>query len=249
MTLSLPWLSTLFFVAIRLGTVLLFTPIQAIRQLPVPTRLILIFIFSLLIVNYIPVGEVIDNNRMVLGGVAEFSNGLILSTSIYAAFAVFQIAGQILDNETGMNSLAVFNPGEHSQEPLTSHLLSMLAVFMFFSMDGHLWLFKGLTYSFFIIPPGSTTLFSGFAPIIKQFGFMFTMAFMLASPIVLMLLAIDLCGGVITRNMPQINTYFLTLPVKIMLGLFLLAMTLNYISPLTNKIFERCFHTWQEVMS
>ncbi len=249
MTLSLSWLTCLLFITIRLGTVLLFTPIQAIRQLPVHTRLILIFIFSLLLINYVPNQETVNDNPLLLGGIVEFSNGLILAASLYAAFAVFQIAGQIIDNEIGLNSLAVFNPNEHSQEPLTSHLLSMLAVLFFFGLDGHLWLFKGLAYSFVMIPPGSLALFAGFTPVLKQFGFMFTLALMIASPIVAGLLAIDLCGGIITRNMPQISTYFLILPIKILVGLILLALMLNYINPLAHTVFENCFHTWQELMS
>jgi flagellar biosynthetic protein FliR len=249
MNLSLPWLTNLLYISIRMGTVILFIPIQAIRQLPIHIRLLLIFIFSILLVYFVPSRNDLVNDSILLGGIAEFSNGLILVVSLYAAFAVFQIAGQVIDNEIGLNSLAIFNPSEHSQEPLTSHLLSMLAVLFFFSLDGHLWLFKGLAYSFVIIPPGTIALFAGFTPVIKQFGFMFTMALMIASPIILALLAIDLCGAIITRNMPQINTYFLTLPIKIVLGLFLLAMLLNYINPLSNIVFERCFQTWQEIMS
>lgn len=249
MTISLTWLTALLFTTIRLGTVLLFTPIQAIRQLPVHTRLLFIFIFSMLLINYVPNSESLNNKNILIGSIAEFSNGLILATSIYAAFAVFQIAGQLIDNETGLNSLAIFNPSEHTQEPVTSHLLSMLAVLFFFGLDGHIWLFKGLAYSFVIIPPGTIALFSGFTPVIKQFGFMFTMALMIASPLILALLAIDLCGAVITRNMPQISTYFLTLPIKILVGLILLSMMLNYINPITSSVFERCFQTWQEFMS
>ncbi|MFI4963282.1 MAG: flagellar biosynthetic protein FliR [Legionellales bacterium] len=249
MTLSLPWLNTLFFIVIRLGTLLLFTPIQAISKLPIQTRLVFIFALGLLLANHQPSVQDNDTTNLLLGALAEFSNGLILASSIYAAFAVFQIAGQIIDNETGFNSIALFNPSEHSQESLSSHLLSMLAVLFFFGLDGHIWLFKGLTYSFVLIPPGSLTLFSGFTPVVKQFGFMFSIAFMIASPIVLTLLIIDLCGALVTRNMPQVSTYFLTLPIKILLGLFLFSMTLNYFTPISNAVFERCFQTWQEVMS
>jgi flagellar biosynthetic protein FliR len=190
-----------------------------------------------------------SDDAILLGGLAEFSNGLILATSLYAAFAVFQIAGQIIDNETGFNATAVFNPSEHYQEPLSSHLLSMLAVLFFFSLDGHQWFFKGMAYSFVIIPPGTLSLFAGFTPVIKQFGFMFSMAFVIASPIILALLAVDVCGALITRNMPQVSVYFLTLPIKILFGLFLLFLMMDYINPLTNKVFTQCFQTWQELMS
>jgi flagellar biosynthesis protein FliR len=249
MTIALPWLNCLLLISIRLGTVLLLTPVQAIRQLPIPTRLLLVFIFSLLLSLDVSATEIMDTVRIIAGGLSEFANGLIMAASMYAAFSVFQIAGQLIDNETGLNAVAIFNPGEHSQEALTSHLLSMLAVLFFFAMNGHLWLFKGLSYSFVIIPPGTIAIFSGFTPVISQFGFMFSMAFMIASPIILALLAIDLCGALITRNIPQINTYFLTLPLKILMGLFLLYLMMNYISPASNVVFEHCFNTWKEFLS
>lgn len=249
MTLSAPLLSNLFFVVIRLGTVLLFTPIQAIKLLPIQARLMLIFVLSLIFIEYLPNPVEMDNTRLVIGALAECCNGLILATSLYAVFAVFQIAGQLLDDQMGLNSIAIFNPSEHSAEPLSSHLLSMLAVLFFFGTDGHLWLFKALAHSFTIIPAGSISLFMGFTPIIKQFGFMFSMAFMIASPIVLALLIIDLCGGVLTRNMPQINTWFLTLPIKIMLGLFLFSLMIDYLLPQSNAVFEHLFQTWGVVLS
>jgi len=249
MTLSLPWLTNLFFITIRLGTVLLFTPIQAINQLPIHARLMLILTLSMLLVNYVPCTSQLNNNTILPGVLAECSNGLILATSLYAAFAVFPIAGQIIDNLTGLNSSVLFNPGETTQEPLTGYLLSILAVLFFFSLDGHLWLFKGLAYSFIIIPPGDLKLFANSAPILKQSSLMFSMAFMIASPIVLALLAIDLCGALITRNMPQISIYFLTLPIKILFGLLLLAMMFDFLNPITNKIFSQCFQTWGELMS
>lgn len=250
MTLSLLWLSDLFFISIRLGTVFLFTPIQAIRYLPIHARLLFIFTLSMFLANYVPSSpSILSNNAILLGGLAEFANGLILATSLYAAFALFQIAGQLIDNQTGFNATAIFNPSEHYQEALTSHLLSMLAILFFFSLDGHQWLFKGLAFSFAIIPPGTLTLFSGFIPVTKQFSFMFSMAFIIASPIILALLAVELCGALITRNMPQVSTYFLTLPIKIILGLFLLFMMMSYIAPITNTVFAQCFQSWQELMS
>lgn len=249
MTLSLTWLTSLFFISIRLGTVLLFTPIQAIRQLPIHARLMFIFSLSMILAAHLPQKMELSTNALFLGGLAEWCNGLILGTSLYAAFAVFQIAGQLIDNQTGFNAAAIFNPKEHGQDSLSSHLFSMLAVLFFFSLEGHHWLFKGLSYSFVVIPPGTLNLFSGFTPVIKQGSLMFSLAMMIASPIVVALLAVDLCGALITRNMPQLSIYFLTLPIKILFGLFLMFLMMNYISPLTDKVFFHCFQSWQEFMS
>ena len=248
MTLSLPWINHLFFIAIRLSAVLLFTPIQAIRQLPIHIRLLLVFIFSILFIGNTP-NTALNNNHLLISGLVEFANGLILATSLYAAFAVFQIAGQIIDTQMGLNSLLLFKPDEHGQESVTGHLLSMLALLFFFSIDGHLWLFKGLCFSFTIIPPGTLSLFAGISPVLKQFSFMFSLSLMIASPIIIALVTLECASAILTRNIPQMNSYFFVLPLKIILGFIILILMLEYMNPLAQLAFESCFSTWQELMS
>ncbi len=246
----IPTLKVTLLVTIRLGAVLLFSPLQAIRQLPTHVRLLLVLGLSGLLVSNLSLA-VTDSNEIALlaGAVAELGNGLILSMSLFAAFTFLQIAGQLIDSQMGLNSLAIFNPSERSHDPLTSRLLTMFAVLFFFATSGHYWLVQGLAYSFIILPPGKLALFKGFTAIIRQFSLMFIMGLMLASPIMISLLLIDLCAGVITRNMPQVSTYFLILPIKILLGLFLFILTLNYLTPLLQYGFNQCFHSWKEVMS
>jgi flagellar biosynthetic protein FliR len=169
--------------------------------------------------------------------------------SFYAAFAVFQIAGQLIDTQMGLNSLAILNPADHSHEPLSGHLLGMLALLFFFATNGHHGLIQGLAYSFHAIPPGKLALFNDFNTLIEQFSLMFCLSLMFASPVAIGLLLVDLSAAILTRNMPQLSTYFLTLPIKILFGFFLLALSLNYLSPLTERLFKLCFQSWQELMA
>lgn len=249
MSLSLSWFTHLLFITIRLGTVLLFIPLHIVRQAPIVVRLLFVFILSLLISNFVPSVPHLEHKSLWLSGLVEFFNGLLLAMSLYAAFSVVQIAGQLIDNQTGFNAMAVFNPLEHHQESLSAHLLSMLATLFFFNIDGHLYLFKALAYSFTVIPVGTMTLFSGYTPIVKQFGLMFSMALMLAAPIILFLWVIDLCSALITRHMPQMNLYFLMLPLKIILSFILLILILPQLNSFITLIFEQYFHSWRELMS
>ena len=249
MTIAVAPLTTTFLVAIRLGTVLLLSPIEAIRVLPIHTRLLLVLILSMLIVGNFSLPALPSNElSLVVSGLAEFCNGLMLSLGLYAAFAVFQIAGQLMDTQMGLNSLAIFNPADHSNEPLSGRLLIMLAVLFFFAVDGHLKLVQGLVMSFMIIAPGQLALFNGYTPIIKQLSLMFSLSIMIASPVVISLLIIDSAGAVLTRNMPQISTYFLTLPIKIMLGLIMFGLLLTYVNPAMNHVFSSCFQSWKVIM-
>jgi len=125
----------------------------------------------------------------------------------------------------------------------------MLAVLFFFSSNNHLWFFKGLSYSFIVVPARSLNVFSGFTPIIKQFSFMFYLAILIACPLIVSLLSLDFCFALITRNLPQLNIYFFTLPLKILLGLIIFMLLLPNLNSLNQLILEHCFHTWQELMS
>ncbi len=149
----------------------------------------------------------------------------------------------------GLNSLAIFNPVSHGNESLSGRLLVMLAVLFFFAAGGHLKLVQGLVMSFMIIAPGQLMLLNGYAPIIHQCTLMFSLSLMVASPVVIGLLIIDIAGAVLTRNMPQISTYFLILPIKIMLGMVIFGFLLTYINPLTDYVFTSCFQSWNEVMA
>lgn len=249
-TIAVQPLTETLLVAIRLGTVLLFTPIEAIRLLPIHARILLVLMISLLIVGHLPSSVLpADDISLALSSLAEFSNGLMLSLGIYAAFGVFQIAGQLIDTQMGLNALAILNPADHSHEPLSGRLLTMLAVLFFFALDGHHQLLQALLLSFKRIAPGQCVLFEGFVPVIQQCALMFSLALMLACPMMLSIMIIDLSGAVLTRNMPQINTYFLTLPIKIMLGLLMLSLLLNDINPLMQQAFQQCFQTLMQVMA
>lgn len=250
MTVAVAPLTTTFLVAIRLGTVLLLSPIEAIRVLPIHTRLLLVLILSMLVVANLSLPDLPpDELSLVASSIAEFCNGLIVSLSLYAAFAVFQIAGQLMDTQMGLNSLAIFNPADHSNEPLSGRLLVMLAVLFFFAAGGHLKLVQGLVMSFMIIAPGQLSLLNGYVPILQQCSLMFALGIMIASPVVIGLMIIDIAGAVLTRNMPQISTYFLTLPIKIMLGLIIFGLMLTYVTPAMDYVFTSCFQSWTTVMA
>lgn len=249
-TIASPLFTALVLVAIRMSVVFIFTPIQAIRQLPYSIRFIIVLALSVLLVNNLTLSiNGTTELHFITYALAEFSTGFALSLSLYAAFAVLQLAGQLMDNQTGLNALAIFNPGEHTTDPLTSRLLSMLGTLFFFSLDGHHRLIQGLVYSFKIIPLGQFILFNHFNLVIKQFNWVFAIAWIIASPVIISSLLIEICCAIVTRNMPQVNSYFLALPFKILCGFLLLSLVLDHFSSFTALLFHLCFHTWNEVMT
>jgi flagellar biosynthesis protein FliR len=249
MILYEPMLTNYFFITVRISTILLVTPIQAIRQLPIHARILLIATMGVILTYYVPEGQHKDQITLILCAIIECANGLILASCIMLSFAAFNMAGELIDNTIGLNAMSVFNPVAHQHEAISSHLLMMLSVLFFFGIDGHLWLFKGLVYSFTVIPPGQPTLFTHTIPVIKAYGFMCATALMISCPIMLTLLILDCSAAFVARSMPQVSPYFLIIPLKIMLGLFLLMLMQKNLNPIMHFVLNTLFNTWQEVMS
>ena len=141
MIVSVTWIAPLLFIAIRMSFVFLLTPIQAIRQLPVHTRIIFIFCMSFLFLS--SYSSSVSDDYLILRCLSECVNGLLLALGLHLIFSIYQIAGQLIDNQLGLNSLVFFKPDEHSQESLSAKLLTMLGILFFFGSHTYLWFFKG----------------------------------------------------------------------------------------------------------
>src|SRR3990167_3040715 len=98
-TISIAPLTTMYLIAIRLGTLFILSPIEAIRMLPIHARIILVLVLSMLMTSNLPAlnTEPLSHFTLITASLAEFCNGLILSSSLFVAFAVFQLAGQLID--------------------------------------------------------------------------------------------------------------------------------------------------------
>jgi flagellar biosynthetic protein FliR len=236
-------LTTLLLVAIRLSVILLLSPIEAIRILPMPIRLIIVFIISLLLTAHMPSSSWMsyDTVTIFIKAAAEFFNGLLISLSLYAAFAAFQIAGQLLDTQIGLNGMSLINPSHNAEESISGRLLTLIAGLCFFTLNEHHYLLQGICISFEQTEPGTSIIAHGFEPIIRQCGLMFTLAILLAMPIIALLFIIDISAALFTRNMPQVSIFFLTLPLKILLGLGMFYLLLTELSPFIEQVFQASF--------
>jgi flagellar biosynthetic protein FliR len=243
-TIQAASLTTPFLVAIRLSVVLLLSPLEAIRLLPMTVRLILVIMLSLLIAASLPSSSSMSQATftLLIKAIAEFFNGLLISLSLYAAFAVFQIAGQLLDTQIGLNAMALINPSHDSEESISGRLLRLFAGLCFFTLNEHHYLLQGIYISFEKTEPGTCIIFYGLLPIIQQCGLMFSLALLLGMPIIAILFIIDISSALFTRNMPQINIFFLTLPLKIILSLSMFYLLLTELAPFVERVFQASFN-------
>ena len=247
---SFEFAMTILLVATRLAPVLLAFPLQSVIYLPLRIRFFLIMAFSVVLAQLLPGIQlgIHSGFDIFVALIGEFTVGLALAAVIMAAFTAFTLAGRLIDFQMGLGAAILFNPLSNSQNSLIGTLLTLMGTAVFFLMDGHQALIRGLKQSFVLIPLGGTIGQYGLLHAFLAGGKLFIFGAILAAPVVLGLFLIDFIIAIFARTMPQLNPYFVGLPFKIFMGLVLLTLSLNYLATPITAIFESIFGGWVEVL-
>jgi flagellar biosynthesis protein FliR len=246
------WVAAIFLVAIRFGAVFAMTPVLGSVRLPAHLRIFLVLALSAALVTAtrgrapnVPMHAM----DLALAAMGELAIGALLAFGLFAGFAAFLFGGRLLDMQIGVGVASLLDPATRNQSPLIGTGLNLLAVFVFFAVDGHHAIIRGLAYSLEKVPPGAFHGDFQIGAVVAMFGSMFIFGFALVAPVVLCLFMIDAGMAVNSRTMPQVNIFFLGISVKVAVGLVLLALSLQGMAPLMQRIFAAIFKYWEEVLS
>lgn len=185
-----------------------------------------------------------DIGTLFLMAISELLIGATLAFGFMAGFAAFQFGGRILDLQIGFGIASIFDPQTRAQMPLLGSALQLTALMVFFAMDGHLAILRGIAFSLERIPLGTAFSELPIEAIVAQFGATFTFGLAIVAPVMIVLLLLDIGLAVISRTMPQVNIFFVTAPIKIFVGLLVLAASVHYMEPIMRKVFESIFEFW-----
>jgi len=145
-------------------------------------------------------------------------------------FTIFHTAGSLLDAELGFTVAQMFTPfSAAGEETLIANWFDALGTFLFLAVGGMQLLLLAAVQSFRVVPLDVTRLAVGqgvLSGAVQAFCGSFLLATELAAPIVLSLLLIDLVGAVLGRLLPQLNVLSFNIPVKMWLGIGLVAVAL-----------------------
>src|SRR5450830_360983 len=204
------WVLAVFYTVIRLGVVLLLSPILAGLGSLVTVRVLLTFALAALLVQGLgprPPAGALELGPVISGACNELVVGGTLAFGVFAAFGAFSLAGKILDIQSGFGMGSVYDPVTRTGAPLFASMLNLLAVAVFFGMNGHHALLRGLAFSLQRMAPGDG--FTGFAldAVIRQFGLMFSLGVALIVPVMFCLLLAETALAVVSRVLPQMNVF------------------------------------------
>lgn len=249
------WITAAFLTAIRIGPLFIMAPGLGSLRVPIMARgLFVLGLASMLAFAQLQSSgtqPILPTNigALLLMSVSELLIGATLAFGLIAAFAAFQFGGRILDLQIGFGIANIFDPLTRAQTPLLGSALQLAALMVFFSVDGHHVILQGFAFSLERIPLGTTFTELPIAAVVAQFGSMFTFGLAIVAPTMIVLLLLDVGLAAISRTMPQVNIFFVTIPIKIFVGLLTLAVSVRYMGPIMEKVFGSIFVFWQAVLN
>lgn len=167
--------------------------------------------------------------------VVGLAMGLIVSIVVNAIY----LAGQMIDVPIGFGMVNVIDPQTGMQIPIVAQFKYVLAILILFTINAHHFLIAGMAQSFSVLPVGFAALDAPAVTAvgIETFGTMFLLALRIGLPIVAALFVTDVALGIVARAVPQINVFFVGIPLKIGLGFLLLVFVLPTFVGLITGIF------------
>lgn len=161
----------------------------------------------------------------------EVVMGIVFGLAIRFVFAGIQTGGQVLGFQMGFSMINIADPMTGQSVSITSHFLYMVSLLTFMTLDGHLYMIKGLADTFAVIPPGGVIL-SGtiLDQILTLSTQMFSLAVKIAAPVLAALFLVELGLALMGRAAPQMNLLMLGFPLKIAVGFLFLGMLMVIMS-------------------
>jgi flagellar biosynthetic protein FliR len=139
-------------------------------------------------------------------------------------FEAVQVAGRVIDLQRGSTLDEMFAPQLQTRVSELGQFKLQLAIVLFLAIGAHHFFLSSLLRSFEVVPAlNFPHLQAGWSQgaqfIAKVTGGVISIGVQLAAPAMIALLLTDLFFGIVNRVAPQINVFFLSLPVKMAVGI------------------------------
>lgn len=224
------WISRYVYPFARISGLLMVMPLIGTRMVSVRIRLLLAVTITFVIVPVLPPLPAVDalSPLSLVIILQQLLIGIALGFVIELVTQIFVIAGQLIAMQTGLGIATTVDPSQGASVVVVSQWLLFLVSLVFLSLNGHLVMIEILVDSFRTLPVGFTGFNAAhFGLIVTWSGWMFAAAVVIAIPAMTALLIVNLAFGVMTRAAPQLNIFALGFPVTMIVGLFVLSLSLG----------------------
>ena len=239
MLISLAQAQIFFLTLTRVLIIMIQIPIFSSRNVPSQYKIAFGVLLTMII---LPWNETVDEEAALallpfaFAIFRELIVGLLIGFAATMTFGVFQIAAKIMELGSGFSAGQVFNPTIGDIGSAFDQLFIMVIMLIFLISNGHHVFILGIRKTFEILPVLSPFPEFSLVILVKYFSSFFAIGIQLAMPVFGAILLADLSLGLLAKVAPQIQVFFLGLPIKVGLGLLGLYLSLQVLVPLASEL-------------
>jgi flagellar biosynthetic protein FliR len=159
--------------------------------------------------------------------VHEIIIGVVLGATARVTLAALHVAGSIIAQQLGLGFVTSVDPTQGQQGALMGNFLTLLGIALLFATDTHYLVIAALNDSYKIFSPGELMPSGDVAALAtRAFSGAFKIGLQLSAPFLVFGLVFNIGLGVLARLMPQMQVYFVGVPLSILIGFTIFAAVL-----------------------
>ena len=229
------WILAAVLAMARIGGAFAVCPALTDSMIPGVARRVAVLALSCVVIPFIKDGMPPGEPNMWMFGVVAFREALIgFLLGFFAAipFWIAENVGNFIDNQRGATMGEVYSPLSGTQVSTTGIFFTQLVSTLFF-VGGAILVFLGAIYTSYKVWPvfGDGISFAKDSPvyILGSLDMMLRTTVVISAPVIIIMFLATLGLGLVNRTAPQLNVFFLSMPVKSALGVAMLVIYLPFI--------------------
>jgi flagellar biosynthetic protein FliR len=163
---------------------------------------------------------------LIMAAPIELIIGISLGYILSLGFQGVELAGRVISIQLGLSLAAVFSPTEEDSSTAIDPFFSVMAGLVFLAMNLHLAVVQTLAHSFAVYPIGGGWPADLAMTGAQTIALVLELGVRVALPVALVLLLVELSVALLARAIPQINVFILGLPLKMLVGIAVLAVAM-----------------------
>ncbi|MDJ0874228.1 MAG: flagellar biosynthetic protein FliR [Desulfobacterales bacterium] len=231
-----------FMVLVRVVAIFAAMPVFSSHNLPNMIKAALALAIALAVFPALDLGRTggLQNwGVLTMGVMGEVLLGACIGLLVRILFAGVQLAGQIAGYQMGLAIANIMDPATSLQIPILAQAYNLLAMLIFLTIDAHHWFFRSLVDSFTLLPLFEFRLSASIVShLVDTAGAMFVIAVKIGAPVIVVLLLTSVAFGLLARTVPQMNIFIVAMPLKIVVGLVFVILSLPYLRLFMVELFQ-----------
>ena len=217
----------------RIGTMIMLLPGLGEMSVPMRVRLTIALVLTAVLLPLHRQNYVLDLRELgpviiMLG--QEVLVGVILGLVARLTISALQVAGAVVAQQMGLGFVTAVDPSQGQQGVIVGNFLSVLGITLIFATDLHYLVIAALYDSYAIFKPGEIPVMGDVANLLSTtVSGAFRVGVQLSAPFLVFGLLFNLGLGVLSRLMPQMQVFFVGMPLSILVGFLILFLVIGAI--------------------